>query len=65
MTMSQLNKDARPKTTQDKIVEFRQQSMIMLQPLVRSQEGADIDMEDLMTYPLTPVHTVWPLQIVS
>ena len=54
-TMSSAHKTGRVKSTKNKIIEFKQQSTVMINLLVRSQEGSAVDIEDLMTYPLTPV----------
>ena len=54
-TMSSADKTTRVNTSKNKIIEFKQQSTVMLNLLVRSQEGAAIDIEDIMTYPLTHV----------
>ena len=43
------------KSSKNKIVESKQQSTVMLNLLVWSQEGVEIDDEELMIYPLTPV----------
>ena len=54
-TMSDSHKTAQIKTKSNKIIEFKQQSTVMLNLLVRVQQGADVDIEDIMKYPLTPV----------
>ena len=53
--MSAAHKTALVKSSKNKIIEFKQQSTVMLNLLVQSQEGIEIDIEELMTYPLTPV----------
>ena len=42
-------------TTKNKVIEYRQQGNILLQLLIRSQEGMKVEIEDLMKYPLTPI----------
>ena len=53
--MSAAHKTAIVKSSKNKIIEFKQQSTVMRNLLVRPQEGVEIDIEELMTYPLTPV----------
>ena len=53
--MGNSGKAVRVKTSKNNVVEYRQQRNVMLQLLVRTQEGAAFDIEDLMSYQLTPV----------
>ena len=53
---SELAKKTTIKSSQNKIIEYRQQSNIVFQLLVRSQcDDLRIDLKELLAYPLTPV----------
>jgi hypothetical protein len=55
-TLSELAKKTPIKSSQNKIIEYRQQSNIAFQLLVRSQcDDLRIDLKELLAYPLTPV----------
>ena len=54
-TMSLADKSIRVKTSKNKIIELKQQSTVMLSLLMQIQNKVDIDVEVLMSYPLTPV----------
>jgi hypothetical protein len=55
-TLSELAKKTTIKSSQNKIIEYRQQSNIAFQLLVRSQcDDLRIDLKELPAYPLTPV----------
>jgi hypothetical protein len=55
-TLSQLAKKTTIKSSQNKIIEYRQQSNIAFQLLVRSQcDDLRINLKELLAYPLTPV----------
>ena len=54
-TMSLANKSTRVKTSKNKITELKQQSTVILSLLVQIQNKVDINVEVLMSYPLTPV----------
>jgi hypothetical protein len=59
---SELAKETTIKSFQNKIIEYRQQSNIAFQLLVRSQcDDLRIDLKELLAYPLTPV----PYSIVT
>jgi hypothetical protein len=54
--LSELAKKTTIKSSQNKIFEYRQQSNIAFQLLVRSQcDDLRIDLKELLAYPLTPV----------
>ena len=55
-TLSELAKKTTIKSSQNKIIEYRQQSNIAFQLIVRSQcDDLGIDLKELLAYPLTPV----------
>lgn len=54
-TMMDYKKSMRVKTSKNKITELKQQSGVILALLVKIQSKINIDFEDLMSYPLTPV----------
>ena len=55
-TLSELAKKTTIKSSQNKIIEYRQQSNIVFQLLVHSQcDDLRIDLKELLVYPLTPV----------
>jgi hypothetical protein len=55
-TLSELAKKTTIKSSQNKIIEYRQQSNIVFQLLVRSQcDDLRIDLKELLAYPLTQV----------
>ncbi|KAK6184936.1 hypothetical protein SNE40_007284 [Patella caerulea] len=57
-TMATMNKSIKLTTTQNKTIEYKQQSDIAIKLLVKSQhlpEGTKLDLEKLMTFELTPV----------
>ena len=55
-TMEDMGKNVKVKTANNKIVEYRQQGNVAMQLLVRSQTPElQIDLADLLKYPLTPV----------
>ena len=55
-TLSDMNKTVKVKTSQNKVVEYRQQGNIAFQLLVWSQnQDQRMDLRELMTFPLTPV----------
>lgn len=55
-TMEHMGKTVKIKSSKNKVVEYRQQGNIAIQLLVKSQKPQNqIDMADLMKYPLTPV----------
>jgi hypothetical protein len=54
--LSELAKKTTIKSSQNKIIEYRQQSNIAFQLLVRSQcDDLGIDLKELLAYPLTLV----------
>ena len=54
--MSELSKFVKLKTSKNKVVEYKQQSKIALQLLVKSQQQeAKLNMQHLLPYPLTTV----------
>ena len=54
--MSELNKVVKLKTSKNKVVEYKQQSSIAFQLLVKSQQQeAKLNMQHLLSYPLTAV----------
>ncbi len=51
-----MHKTAKVKTKANKVIEYKQQGNIAFRLLVQSQmQGVQLDMKELMTYPLTPV----------
>ena len=54
--MSELNKVVKLKTSKNKVVEYKQQSNIAFQHLVKSQkQEAKLNMQHLLSYPITTV----------
>ena len=54
--MSELNKVVKLKTSKNKVVEYKQQSNIAFQLLVKSQQQeAKLNMQHLLSYPLTTI----------
>ena len=55
--MSEINKVVKLKTSKNKVVEYKQQSNIAFQLVVKSQQQeAKLNMQHLLSYPLTTVH---------
>ena len=54
-TMGDNKKTVKITTNKNKVIEYRQQGNIMLQLLMRCQEGGKLEIDELMKYPLTPV----------
>ena len=55
--MSELNKVVKLKTSNIKVVEYKQQSNIAFQLLVKSQQQeAKLNMQHILSYPLATVH---------
>ena len=55
-TMEDMGKKVKVKSSKNKMVEYRQQGNIAMQLFVQSQRpDIQIDLGDLMQYPLTPV----------
>ena len=54
--MASMSKKVRVRTSQNKLMEYRQQSNIAFQLLIKSQkEGLPIDLKELVKFQLTPV----------
>ena len=54
-TLESMNKVVKLKTSQNKVISYRQYSSVALQLLIRSEPSGTIDVENLMKYPITPV----------
>ena len=55
-TLGDMNKNMKVTTANNKVVQYKQQGNIAFQLFVKSQsQGLQLDMKELMTYPLTPV----------
>ena len=54
-TLESMNKSVKIKTTQNKVIAYKQHSSVTLQLLVRADATGAIDMRKVMKYPITPV----------
>jgi len=55
-TLGNMNKQLKVTTANNKVVQYKQQGNIAFQLFVKSQsQGLQLDLKELMTYPLTPV----------
>lgn len=51
-----MNKSSKTKTSKNKVTQFKHQGNVAFQLLIKSQnQGLQLDLKELMTYPLTPV----------
>ena len=55
-TLGNMNKQMKVTTASNKVIQYKQQGNIAFQLFVKSQsQGLQLDLKELMTYPLTPV----------
>ena len=55
-TLGNMNKQMKVTTASNKVIQYKQQGNIVFQLFVKSQsQGLQLDLKELMTYPLTPV----------
>lgn len=55
-TMSDMNRVAKVTTSKNRVMQFKQQGNVAFHLLVKSQnQGLQLDLKELMTYPLSPV----------
>ena len=55
-TLADMNKTLKVTTSQQKLLQYKQQGNIAFQLFIKSQsQGLQLDLKELMTYPLTPV----------
>ena len=62
--MASIVKPAKVKTSQNKVIELKQQGNIAFQLLVKSQNSeSQISLEKVMSFQLTPFHTALAIQM--
>jgi len=55
-TLADMNKKSKATTTKNKVVQYQQQGNVAFQLFMKSQnQGIQLDLRELLTYPLTPV----------